>query len=216
MLKQKVRVRVSPEVYARIEELAYLPDVEDTEGLLLLHENGVPRYAEVARVLLVSEFLSNTPFGVQIAAAVLSNSTLILSGALAAVTRDMQDTLEKISSSAAQVDQNVLTGTRTIEKRKKRERGAGDKTPVLNLTFDGWLFRKLGNYISGKLEETNLKGTGKRSKEAYIIDGLLQDAVQRSTTTALMAEYARAVRRIRTTIENAVAAERKALQKRLV
>lgn len=201
----KVIVRVSKEVYSRLEELARLPALE----LRLVNETDAPRYAEITRVLLANEFVRRkwrAPLQARVAVAVLSNSTLILAAAFAKLTYGLQEELAGVSSTVTRTTREELARLRAGERKSKRVRGK-NPAPVVNLTFDGWLYRELIAFAR-EIPDDEFDTSSYRSRIAYAVNKLLPEAVARDEVEELILTYAKAVARVRTALEEAVVSER--------
>lgn len=212
---RKVVVRVPNDVFATLDRLARAPE----RALWLVYDTGVmrgvTRYAEVARVLLASEVLSTAPQSTRVAVAVLSNATLILAAAFARLTYGLQEDLLNVSATAARVDQATLLGARDENRRGRKgqnlRKEGQDKSPIINLTLDGWLNRELVRLAAG-VSDNALKESNLRSKLAYTVIGLLETATERRDVVSLIQSYAKAVLRVRGALETAVVSERDAIR----
>ena len=215
---RKVVVRVPNDVFVTLDRLARSPE----RSLWLVYDagptRGATRYAEVARVLLASEVLSTAPQSTRIAVAVLSNATLILAAAFARLTYSLQGDLLNVSATAARVDQATLLGVRDESTRRRKgqnlRKEGQDKSPIINLTLDGWLNRELVRLAAGVSDDA-LKESRLRSKLAYTVIGLLETATERRDVIPLIQSYAKAVLRVRNALETAVASERDAIREYL-
>jgi len=225
----KLLVRVWPQTYVSIDRLAYAPK---KKAFWLVYPQEfktdplVPRYAEIARVLLTSELLLTLPLAIRVATAVLSNTTLILSGALTDIVHGVQNELKKVVLTAtkppakelAQAAKELTQARDTGEKGTPNRRGSGEKDPVINITLDEWLYRALAQHLAeheATVSKNDLKDVDMKSARLYLVCKLLDRAVARPDTTQLMQNYAQAVANIRETITDTVGSEREIIREYL-
>ncbi len=200
-LPRKLIVRLPVTVYVAIEALG--------EQTKLYHADKRIRYAEVTRLLLVHEILRDQPVDVRIAAAVVVNATMILAAEFARLTYELQGDLETLAARTTGADGDRLAEARSGAGGKVRKRGR-DVQPVVHLTLDGWLARK----IAARARNV-VVGSGYRSPTAYTVASMLRDAMETTDVVDLASEYAKAVRGVRSALERAVAGQRDAIRRRL-
>lgn len=208
MNERKVVVRVPTAVYTALDELARVPEQQ------LVNETGVTRYAELSRVLLAGELLSSAPQSVQVAAAVLSNATLILAAAFARLTYTLQSELESVSAVVSRVEREALREARQSPTGAQNRRKGPRAQPVINLTLDGWLSREIFR-IAATVPSEEVRRAGFQSPVAFTISTMLEDALERPTVESLVDSYAKAVSRVRNALESGVLAEREAIREYL-
>lgn len=199
MPTKKLMLRTTQEVYTAIEQLA-------VEAELVHSDTDAARYAETARVLLIGQLLHRESITLRLAVAVLSNATLILSGAFARLIYSLQDDLQAAAEKATRSPQGALARTR-IQSGTQLERGTTPKAPIIHLTFDDWLGRTL-DILAADTSVDVVREAGFRKTTAYVVTSLLRLATERRDAPTLVRGYAEAVKRVRTSLETAVATER--------
>jgi hypothetical protein len=216
---RKAVVLIPEDVFRKLEELADLPvdarrdTVEMTaykRSLRLRNADGAARYAEIARVLLVSRLLApGTPRSIQVAVAVLSNTTLILAASLARITDGARTELKRVAALVTERDEDELP----VEPRgsPRRRDPSRARVPVINVTLDSWLRSQIVR-LANRVSDEQLKAAKLRSKVAYVIRGLLSEAVSRPGLEELVIDYAAAVAQVRTVLEAAVDEQRSVVQ----
>lgn len=208
---RKIVVRVPQAVHDSLAQWATWATARGPKGKLrpLLGPSNVPRYAETARVLIISELV---PANLCVGMAVLANSTLILSAASSQVTYRSQELLlataarlGDVSPKALDTEYDRTTSQSGVQKTRKGLRAA----PVINLTMDTWLYHKL-TQIASRVD------VGGRSSLSHVIKELLAQALGKpKALAAVLSAYAEAVVRIRLVVDTAMDRELVDLQRRL-